>query len=147
MGGGSGGGAGARGPPPPTFRVGQAIQNALIISTHKGVQLQFCTLKCTNEHQSSSLVIPGSPCGREQPYRIHPVTPFGRAPGRCVNDSPSIWGGVELGGRVRYPVKLHCSRYNSFAGTEMLSLSVYEPIAIRILLGGPSPNLVEGIEL
>ena len=31
--------------------------------------------------------------------------------------------------------------YNLFAGTEMLSLSVYEPIAIQILHGGPSPNL------
>ena len=34
-----------------------------------------------------------------------------------------------------------------FAGTEMLSLSVYETIAIHILLGGPSPNLGEGVEL
>ena len=33
-----------------------------------------------------------------------------------------------------------CS-YNLFAGTETLSLSVYEPIAIQILLGGPSTNL------
>ena len=30
--------------------------------------------------------------------------------------------------------------YNLFAGTEMLSLFVYEPIAIQILLGGQSPN-------
>ena len=29
-----------------------------------------------------------------------------------------------------------CSRYNVFAGTETLSLSVYEPITIHILLGG-----------
>ena len=33
---------------------------------------------------------------------------------------------------------LHIS-YNSFAATEMLSLSVYEPIAIQMLLEGPSP--------
>ena len=55
--------------------------------------------------------------------------------------------GVELGGRVWYPVKLLHISYNWFAGTEMLSLSVYEPIAIHILLGGrgePSPNLTEG---
>ena len=31
--------------------------------------------------------------------------------------------GVELGGRVLYPVKLLHIRYNLFAGTEMLSLS------------------------
>ena len=54
-----------------------------------------------------------------------------------LGDRPQIWGeGVELGGRVRYPVKLIHINYNLFAGTEMLSLSVYEPIAISILLGG-----------
>jgi len=42
---------------------------------------------------------------------------------------------------VWYPVKLLHISYNLFAGTEMLSLSVYEAIAIKILLGGPSPNL------
>ena len=48
--------------------------------------------------------------------------------------------GVEFGGRVWYPVKfLHIS-YNLFVGTEMLSLSVYEPIAKHILHGAPSPN-------
>ena len=35
-----------------------------------------------------------------------------------------------------YPVKLLHICYNLFAGTEMLSLTVYEPIAIQILLGG-----------
>ena len=46
-----------------------------------------------------------------------------------------------------YPMKLLHISYNLFAGTEMLSLSVYEPIAIQILLGGPSPNLGRGVEL
>ena len=54
---------------------------------------------------------------------------------------PQFGRGVELGGRVWYPVKLLHISYNLFAGTEMLSLSVYEPIAIHILHGGPSPNL------
>ena len=52
--------------------------------------------------------------------------------------------GVELGGRVWYLVKLLHISYNLFAGTEMLSLTVYEPIAIQILLGGTVPNLAEG---
>ena len=51
---------------------------------------------------------------------------------------------VELGGWVWYPVKLLHFRYNLFAGTEMLYLSIYKPIAIQILLGKPSPNLGEG---
>ena len=54
---------------------------------------------------------------------------------------PQFRGGVELGGRVWYPVKALHIRYNLFAGIEMLSLSVYEPIAKYILHGGPSPNL------
>ena len=59
---------------------------------------------------------------------------------------PDLGEGVELEGRVWYPVKLLHISYNLFTGTEMLSLSVYEPIAIQILLGGgePSPNLAEG---
>ena len=55
--------------------------------------------------------------------------------------------GVEFWGRVRYPAKVLRIRYNLFAVTEMLSLSVYEPIAIQILLGGPSPNLGGRVEL
>ena len=43
--------------------------------------------------------------------------------------SPNLGEGFELGGRVWYPMKLLQIRYNLFAGTEMLSLSVYEPIA------------------
>ena len=58
--------------------------------------------------------------------------------------TPELGEGVELGGRVWYPMKLLHISYNLFAGTDMLSRSVYEPIAIQILLGGPSPNLAEG---
>ena len=58
---------------------------------------------------------------------------------------PPFWEeGIELGGRMWYPVKFLHICYNLFAGTEMLSLTVYELIAIQILLGGPSPNLAEG---
>ena len=34
-----------------------------------------------------------------------------------------------------------------YTGTETISLSTHDPIAIQILLGGPSPNLGEGVEL
>ena len=54
---------------------------------------------------------------------------------------PQFGRGVELGGRVWYPVKLLHIRYNLFAGSEMLSPSVYEPIAIQILLGGTVPPI------
>ena len=51
-------------------------------------------------------------------------------------------------GRVWYPVKLLHISYNLFAGTEMPSLSVYEPIAIHILHGGTVPQFGgEGVEL
>ena len=49
---------------------------------------------------------------------------------------PQFGGGVDLRGRVCYHMKVLCSRYNLFAGTEKLSLSVYEPIAKQILVGG-----------
>ena len=39
-----------------------------------------------------------------------------------------------------YRVKVLRIRYNLFAETDTLSLSVYEPIAIKISVGGPSPN-------
>ena len=59
----------------------------------------------------------------------------------CAWGRPPIWErGVELGGRVLYPVKLLHIKYNLFAGTEMLSLSAYEPIAIHILLQGTVPQ-------
>ena len=62
--------------------------------------------------------------------------------------SPNFGEGVELGGSVWYPVKLFHIRYNLFAGIVMLSLSVYEPIAIQILQGGEAfPNFREGVEL
>ena len=54
---------------------------------------------------------------------------------------PQSGRGVELGGRVWYPVKLLHISYNLFAETEILSLTVYEPIVIQILLGGQCPNL------
>ena len=46
-----------------------------------------------------------------------------------------------------YPVKLLHISYNLFAGTEMLSLSVYEPIAIQILHGDRPPNLGGRVKL
>ena len=61
--------------------------------------------------------------------------------------SPNLGEGVELEGRVWYPVKLLHIRYNLFAETEMLSLSVYEPIAIQILLEGTVPQFWGGVEL
>ena len=45
------------------------------------------------------------------------------------------------------PVKLLHISYNLFAGTKMLSLSVYEPIAIHILLRGTVPQFDRGVEL
>ena len=60
---------------------------------------------------------------------------------------PDLGEGVELGDRVWYPMKLLHISYNLFAGTEMLSLSVYEPIAIQILLGGTVPQFGRGVEL
>ena len=32
-----------------------------------------------------------------------------------VGDVPQFWVGVELGGRVCYPLEVLCSRYSSFA--------------------------------
>ena len=60
---------------------------------------------------------------------------------------PQFDRGVELGDRVWYPVKFLHICYNLFAGTEMLSLTVYEPIAIQILLGGTVPQFGRGVEL
>ena len=55
---------------------------------------------------------------------------------RGGGDSPQFGGGDYLGDRVCYLLKVLHIRYNLFAGTETLSLSVYEPITIHILLGG-----------
>ena len=63
------------------------------------------------------------------------------------NTTPRFGEGVELGGREWYPIKLLHISYNLFAGTEMLSLSVYEPIAIQILLGGTVFQFGRGVEL
>ena len=59
---------------------------------------------------------------------------------------PQIGGGIELEGRVWYPAKVLRIRYNFLAGTETLSLFVYEPIAMQILLGDRPPIWV-GVEL
>ena len=45
-----------------------------------------------------------------------------------------------------YPAKVLPIRYNFLAGTDTLSLTVYEPIAMQILLGGP-PQFWVGVEL
>ena len=50
--------------------------------------------------------------------------------------SPNFGYGVWARGRVWYHVKVLPIRYNLFAGAETLSLSVYGPITIHILLGG-----------
>ena len=55
--------------------------------------------------------------------------------------SPNLGEGVELGGRVWYPLKVLHIRYNLFVGTEMLSLSVCEPITIQILPGWDRPPI------
>ena len=60
---------------------------------------------------------------------------------------PQFDRGVELGGRVWYPLELLHISYNFFTGTEMLSLSVNEPIAIQILHEGTVPKFGEGVEL
>jgi hypothetical protein len=54
----------------------------------------------------------------------------------------------ERGGRARghvwHPAKVLRIRSNLFAGTEMLSLSVSEPIAKQILVGGTIPQFGGG---
>ena len=57
-----------------------------------------------------------------------------------------IWGVVELG-RVWYHVKVLHITHNLFAGTDTLSLSVYEPIAMRVIFFLGSPPFGEGIKL
>ena len=46
-----------------------------------------------------------------------------------------------------YPVKARHDRHNVSAGTDTLSLSVYEPIGKQILVGGTDPQFGEGVEL
>ena len=64
---------------------------------------------------------------------------------------PQFWekgGGVDLAGRVWYPLKVLHMMYNVFAVTEMLSLFVYEPIAKQIMVGRTVPQFGgEGVEL
>ena len=54
---------------------------------------------------------------------------------------PQFGEGVELGGHVWHPVKVHLIRSNLFAGIETLSLSVNEPIGKQILVGGTVPPI------
>ena len=54
---------------------------------------------------------------------------------------PQFGGGVELEGRVWHPAKVLRIRSNLFAGTETLSLSINEPIAKQILVGGTVPQI------
>jgi hypothetical protein len=61
----------------------------------------------------------------------------------CGVEASPFGGGVELGGRMWYPVKVLHIRHHLFAGTETLSLSVYEQIAMRVLRG---PHLGQGVE-
>ena len=46
-----------------------------------------------------------------------------------------------------YHVKVLRIRYNLFAGTDTLSLSVYEPIEIQIVFGDRPPICGEGVEI
>jgi hypothetical protein len=60
---------------------------------------------------------------------------------------PQFGGGSRSRGRVWRPAKVLRSRSNLFAGTETLSLSVNEPIAKQILVGGTVPKFGGGVEL
>ena len=64
-----------------------------------------------------------------------------------MGDRPSIFGRGRARGRVWYPVKVLHVRQNLFAGTEMLSLSVYEPIAKTHFAWGTVPQFRGGVEL
>jgi hypothetical protein len=63
---------------------------------------------------------------------------------RYVLQHDTNWRGVELGDRVSYPAKACHIKHNLSVETDMLSCSVYEPIAIHILCEKPSPHL--GVE-
>ena len=64
-------------------------------------------------------------------------TPFGAPHFQSMADDNCCW--------FWYRVKVLGIRYNLFAGIETLSLSIYEPIAMQILLGGSSPNFGRGL--
>ena len=57
---------------------------------------------------------------------------------------PQFWVGVVQGGQAWYNVKVLRIRYNLFAGTETLSLSVYEPMAMQIYAWGTVPQFLIG---
>jgi hypothetical protein len=60
------------------------------------------------------------------------------------NTTPIFGGGVELPCGVSHPVKAHHSGHTLSIITETVSLSVYEPITIHILLGGTVPQFGGG---
>ena len=62
-----------------------------------------------------------------------------------VGPSPNLGERVELGGRLWCNLKVLYIMHNLFAGTEMLSLTVYEPISIKILVGGRPPIFGGGL--
>ena len=59
--------------------------------------------------------------------------------------SPNFGLGVELGGRVWYPMKVLLIRNNLCAGTETLSLSVYEPLVMQFFAWGTVPQFWVGV--
>ena len=65
----------------------------------------------------------------------------------CVGGVPPFGGGVELGGRVWYHLKVLHITHNLFAGAKPLSLPVYEPIAMRVLWGRAYPIWGRGFVL
>ena len=57
---------------------------------------------------------------------------------------PQIGGRDEARGRVWYHVKAHYNAHNLSIETETLSLSIYEPIALQVLLGETVPEFGGG---
>ena len=57
---------------------------------------------------------------------------------------PPLGGGVELGGRVWYHVKVLHIRHNLFAEADTLSLSVYKLIVMRFFWEGASSIMGRG---
>jgi len=76
----------------------------------------------------------GTICLPEPKPLLSPFT--SQSPYAFCGARPHFGEGVELGGQVEYPAKVLQFRHNLFAGTETLSLSVYEPITILIFYLG-----------
>ena len=90
----------------------------------------------------------GTICLLEPKCYLSPFTGQSQYKFSLGEPSPNLAEGSRLGSRVWYPVKLLHISYNLCAGKEILSLSVYEPIAIQILHGGSgAPIWEEGVEL